>query len=180
MDKMQRFQAVGQEIDHWLEQINQEPDVAQLSDAKREDLATIIDSFVEIAVVGMGKEPSQWDDQLVGDVMFSRFVVLLEEDEQTQALYDLIPFALKKLFGYLGSQNQLPNANHLIDWVNINAKGLKSLYNPKFDQFYRDLITAMRREGINMQDHQAVDEFTKLYLKQHPDAGIELYVDQDN
>ncbi|USS89089.1 hypothetical protein [Fructilactobacillus cliffordii] len=179
MDKMEQFQAVGKEIDQWLEQIMQEPDVAQLNPAQQQDLATIIDSFVEIAVVGLGKQPEQWDDQLVGEVMFSRFVVLLEKDDQTQKLYDLIPFALKKLFGYLGAQKKLPNASHLTDWVNINAKGLQSLYNPKFDDFYRDLVAAMRREGIDVKDHQAVDDFTKLYLKQHPRAGIELYTDQD-
>ncbi|USS93236.1 hypothetical protein M8332_06495 [Fructilactobacillus ixorae] len=179
MDKEQQVQQVGALIDQWLDQIDAEPDVAKLTPQAIQNVDTIIDSFVEIAMVGLDKQPEQWDDQFVGDVMFSRFMVILEADEQTQALYDLIPFALKKLFGYLRDQGKLPNAAHLIDWVNINAKGLQSLFNPKFDQFYRDLTTAMRREGINVQDHQAVDDFTKLYLKQHPDVGIKLYSDSD-
>lgn len=60
----------------------------------------------------------------------------------------MIPQALKSLFSYLGKQGLLPNAQHLIDWVNINARGLQDLSNPQLDQFYRDLVAAMRREGV--------------------------------
>lgn len=177
MDKEKQVQQVGAMIDKWLDDIDSENDVKRLDSDQIREIDAIIDSFVEIAIVGLNKQPNQWNDEVVGEVMFSRFLLLLEENEKTASLYELIPFALKKLFGYLGKQGLLQNASHLIDWVNINSKGLTSLYDPKFDAFYRDLAAAMRREGINTHDKKAVDEFTKLYLKQHPDLGINLYSD---
>ncbi|WP_054691131.1 hypothetical protein [Fructilactobacillus florum] len=62
----------------------------------------------------------------------------------------------------------------MIDWVNINARGLQDLSNPQLDQFYRDLVAAMRREGVVFSDRAAVQSFTQQYLEQHPQAGIKL------
>ncbi|WP_395320105.1 hypothetical protein [Fructilactobacillus frigidiflavus] len=179
MDKEKQTQAVGEMIDGWLDAIDAEPDVAKLGDEKIRAIDAIIDSFVEIAIVGLDKEPSQWNADLLQEVMFARFMLLLEENEKTEAMYRTIPFALKKLFKYLQKQGVIKNGQHLIDWVNVNATQLQSLYNPQFDKFYRGLFADMRRSGIDTSDKNAVDKFTKNYLNLHPELGIELYKKDD-
>ena len=153
MDKEKQTQEVGKMIDGWLDEIDSEPDVVNWGDSRIQAIDAIIDSFVEIAIVGLDKKPDQWNDNLLQEVMFSRFMLLLEADEKTKEMYQTIPFALKKLFKYLQKQGIIKNGQHLVDWVNVNADQLQSLYNPKFDKF------------------------TKNYLNVHPELGIDLYKD---
>ncbi|POH13133.1 hypothetical protein BGL41_05610 [Fructilactobacillus sanfranciscensis] len=177
MDKEKQTQEVGKMIDGWLDEIDSEPDVVNWGDSRIQAIDAIIDSFVEIAIVGLDKKPDQWNDNLLQEVMFSRFMLLLEADEKNKEMYQTIPFALKKLFKYLQKQGIIKNGQHLVDWVNVNADQLQSLYNPKFDKFYRRLFDDMRRSGINTSDKEAVDKFTKNYLNVHPELGIDLYKD---
>lgn len=179
MDKEKQTQVVGEMIDGWLDAIDAEADVAKLNSEQVRAIDAIIDSFSEIAIVGLDKEPAQWNADLLQEIMFSRFMLLLEEDEKTKEMYHIIPFALKKLFKYLQKQGIINNGQHLIDWVNVNAKQLQSLYNPQFDKFYRGLFADMRRSGINTSDKAAVDKFTKNYLNLHPELGIDLYKKED-
>lgn len=177
MDKEKQTQEVGKMIDGWLDEIDSEPDVVNWGDSRIQAIDAIIDSFVEIAIVGLDKKPDQWNDNLLQEVMFSRFMLLLEADEKTKEMYQTIPFALKKLFKYLQKQGIIKNGQHLVDWVNVNADQLQSLYNPKFDKFYHGLFDDMRRSGINTSDKETVDKFTKNYLNVHPELGIDLYKD---
>ncbi|EKK21059.1 hypothetical protein [Fructilactobacillus florum] len=174
MDHEPQMQQVEQTINTWLAALDQMPAMLQLTATQLHDVHAIVDSFSQITLGGYQRKPATWDDQLVADVMFSRFVLVLEDDEKTAKLYQMIPQALKSLFSYLGKQGLLPNAQHLIDWVNINARGLQDLSNPQLDQFYRDLVAAMRREGVIFSDRAAVQSFTQQYLEQHPQAGIKL------
>ncbi|WP_429970301.1 hypothetical protein ACQW5G_04605 [Fructilactobacillus sp. Tb1] len=179
MDKEKQTQQVGNLIDSWLDAIDAQPQVAKLNESKITAIDAIIDSFAEIAIVGLDREPEQWTDGLLEEVMFARFMLLLEENEKTEEMYHTIPFALHQLFNYLQAQGVINNGKELNQWVDDNATKLQSLYNPKFDKFYRGLYEAMNQSGIDTSDKKTVDEFTKSYLNLHPELGIDLYKQDD-
>lgn len=176
MNKDEEVQQVGEMIDRWLDAIDSQPEIAGKSQSEVDEIDTIIDSFVEIAIVGLNKQPAIWDVDLLADVMFSRFTLLLDGDEKTDSLFQLIPFALTHLFSYLDHEGIIKNGSQLNQWVKDNSKALRSIYDSNFDAFYSRLVKAMKDADVDLEDKSAVDAFTKKYLSQHPQDGIDLYL----
>ncbi|WP_413628098.1 hypothetical protein R4B61_02640 [Fructilactobacillus vespulae] len=175
MSEEKRAEQVENMIDEWLTKINSKPLASDFSAEQTENAATIMAVFSEIAMIGMKKNPDEWTPGLVEEIMFSRFSLLLNPEEKTEAFFKLIPFSLKILFTFLKNERIILYAAEICQWVDKHEVELTSLYNPKFDAFYHRLISEMESNQIDLNDQGAVSKFTKNYLKAHPEIGFDLY-----
>lgn len=175
MNEEKRVEQLENMIDGWLAKINQKPLASDFSVQQTEDAATIMAVFCEIAMIGMKKDPNEWTPGLVEEIMFSRFSLLLEPEEKTESFFKLIPFSLKILFTFLKKERIILYAAEICQWVDKHEAELTSLYNPKFDAFYHNLISEMEANQIDLNDQGATAKFTKNYLRAHPEIGFDLY-----
>lgn len=166
---------VGDEVDSWLDEIHKVPVVSNLTAADLHYFDVIVDSVSELMILGMKREPDTWDTGLLAEVMFRRFVPILEEDEKTSALFEIVPFGLSELIKHLARTNALTNDQELLAWVREHHDGLTSLYDKKFDNFYTNLTQAMKQAGVDTTNRDQVNAFTQYYLSQNGEEGKQLY-----
>ncbi len=111
MDHEPQMQQVEQTINTWLAALDQMPAMLQLTATQLQDVHAIVDSFSQITLGGYQRKPATWDDQLVADVMFSRFVLVMEDDEKNGKAVPNDPSGTKKfvqLFRKTGTFTKCP------------------------------------------------------------------------
>lgn len=158
-------------LDGWLNQMDDQPMMRNLSDDDQARVELIVTIVVSVAVAGYGKQVDEWNQDLLADVFFNRFVPLLEENEKELALFALIPTAMSLFFKVV----KPARVDELSAWVKDHHNQLVNLYDAKADQFYTKLTTAMKHAGIDLTDQMAVGRYTKQYLQQHPQEGKQLF-----
>lgn len=168
-------EAVGDQIDRWLDDLHKLPVVGNLTDTDRHYFDVIIDAASELMILGLKREPETWDGKLFAEAMFRRFVPILESDEKDQALFDQIPFALSELVKHLSSIKVLSNEQDLLEWIRKHHDALVHLYDQNFDDFYTNLTRAMRIAGVDTTNRAQVNAFTQFYLSQNKQEGQALY-----
>lgn len=169
------YEGVVTLVESWLQDMGTQPEVTNLSDQDRQHFVTIVHTTAELMITGKQCQPADWDAAAVSSIMFGPFTHLLDESDRVPALFNLVPFALTTLFSYLDGQHQLKHADQLLAWVAKNHEALVTMYNPKLESFYEELASAMRRAGVDANDHAAVDAFTQDYLNAHPAMGRSLF-----
>lgn len=176
VDQEQRaYENVVATVEGWVEDMTQQPQVANLNAADQHYFGLIVHVTAELLITGKHQEPGDWTAENLAAVMFGPFTHLLDEDQRQTGLYHLIPFALTTLFAYLQGHDQLPHAAELQDWVRTHHTALTTMYDPKMEDFFQNLTKAMQRAGVDTQDHTAVDRFTQQYLHENPTLGQELF-----
>lgn len=174
-DEQAAYEGVVALVEQWVQAMTGQPEVANLSQSDLQHFVTIIHTTAELMITGKGKQPKDWDVQTLSEIMFGPFTHLLDEQDRVSELFSLVPFALTTLFTYLADQHQLPAATELQAWVGTHHTALITMYDPKLENFFEDLTTAMQQQGINADDTQAVDAFTQDYLRAHPTTSRELF-----
>ncbi|KRK38259.1 hypothetical protein [Levilactobacillus parabrevis] len=174
-EEQQAYEGVVTLVEDWLAAMGTQPEVHNLSAADRQRFVTIVHTTAELMITGKKLQPVDWDAEAVSSIMFGPFTHLLDEKDRVPELFNLVPFALTTLFTYLADQQQLKQSQELLAWVAKNHTALVTMYNPKLESFYEELASAMRRAGIDANDHDAVDAFTRDYLNAHPVTGRELF-----
>jgi len=167
------YEDVVATVEGWVQAMSQQPQVANLSKVDQQYFGLIVHVTAELLITGRHLQPEKWDAKALATVMFGPFTHLLDEDQRQTDLYHLIPFALTTLFTYL--KTELPYANELQDWVRTHHTALTTMYDPKMEDFFQQLTKAMQRAGVDTQDHTAVDQFTKEYLRENPEEGRALF-----
>jgi len=174
-DAQQAYEGVVALVETWLQDMGTQPEVTNLNAQDRQYFVTIVHTTAELMITGKQRQPADWDAEAISSIMFGPFTHLLDEKDRVPALFNLVPFALTTLFSYLETQHQLKQGDQLLEWVAKNHTALVTMYNPKLENFYEELASAMRRAGIDANDHAAVDAFTQDYLNAHPAAGRSLF-----
>lgn len=174
-EEQQAYEGVVALVEDWLAAMGKQPEVSNLSAADRQRFVTIVHTTAELMITGKQLQPVDWDAEAISSIMFGPFTHLLDEKDRVPELFNLVPFALTTLFTYLADQQQLKQSQELLMWVTKNHTALVTMYNPKLESFYEELASAMRRAGIDANDHDAVDAFTRDYLNAHPVTGRELF-----
>lgn len=174
-DEQEAYEGVVTLVEQWLQAIETQPEVTNLSAQDRQYFVTIVHTTAELMITGKRCQPVDWDVAGISSIMFGPFTHLLDKADRVPALFNLIPFALTTLFRYLATQHQLTRAQALLAWVTKNHTALVTMYNPQLESFYEELASAMRRAGIDTNDHAAVDKFTRDYLNAHPVEGRSLF-----
>lgn len=169
------YEGVVAQVEQWVQAMTAQADVANLSQGDLQNFVTIVHTTAELMITGKGKQPQDWDVPTLSEIMFGPFTHLLDEADRVPALFNLVPFALTTLFGYLADQQELPAATDLEKWVSEHHTALVTMYDPKLESFFEDLTTAMQNENIDTTDTQAVDAFTQAYLRAHPTTSRELF-----
>ncbi|HJE44478.1 hypothetical protein [Levilactobacillus namurensis] len=167
------YEDVVAQVEGWVQAMAAQPQVQNLSAANQRAFGVIVHVTAELLLTGRHLQPAEWDAKALASVMFGPFTHLLDKDQREPHLYQLIPFALTTLFTYL--KDQLKYAGELQDWVRTHHTALTTMYDPEMETFFEELTTAMQRAGIDTQDHAAVDQFTKAYLREHPERGQKLF-----
>lgn len=169
------YEDVVAEVEGWVQDMGQQPQVRNLNAADQQAFGLIVHVTAELLITGRHVRPAQWDATALSAVMFGPFTHLLDEDQRQANLYQLIPFALTTLINYLATTGDLPAAAELQAWIRTQHTALTTMYDPKMEEFFQQLTTAMQRAGVDTQDHAAVDRFTQQYLHQNPTLGQELF-----
>lgn len=173
--EQQAYEGVVALVEDWVEAMVTQPDVANLSQTDLQHFITIVHTTAELMITGKHLQPSDWDVKTLNEIMFGPFTHLLDEADRVPALFNLVPFALTTLFDYLAAQGKLTHATELQDWVGTHHTALVTMYDPKLENFFEDLTTAMQRANVDADDHDAVDAFTQDYLRAHPTESRELF-----
>lgn len=174
-DAQQAYEGVVALVEKWLTAMGTQPEVTNLSEQDRQYFVTIVHTTAELMITGKHSQPNDWDVAGISSIMFGPFTHLLDEQDRVPALFNLVPFALTTLFGYLETQHQLKDADQLLAWVAKNHTALVTMYNPKLESFYEELASAMRQANVDANDRAAVDAFTQDYLNAHPARGRSLF-----
>lgn len=170
------YENVVAEVEGWVQDMQRMPQVANLSTTDQRYFGDIVHAVAELLLTGKHLSVTEWQTDALSAVMFGPFTHLLAKEQRVAGLYQLIPFALTELFSYLAaSDDGLPHAQDLIEWVRTHHTALVTMYDPKMEAFFDQVTTAMQREGIDIQDKAAVDQFTQSYLRTHPTLGRELF-----
>lgn len=165
-----------EQLDSWLEQVSKVPLVRNMSQLDQERVWLIDSLVLQLAVEGYDKLPREWTTEMLADLFFNRFVRLLDEDEKQLRLFELIPTAMTVLLNVL----QVPQSTKLLNWVKGHHDQLTHLYDPVADEFYSQLDQAMKLANIDMNDSAAVSQFTRDYLRQHPNQSRALFEEGDH
>lgn len=170
------YEAVVAEVEGWVQDMHRQPQVANLTATDQRYFGDIVHVVAELLVTGKQLKPIDWQPENLAAVMFGPFTHLLDQGQRVAELYHLIPFALTQLFEYLaGTEEGLPHRQALEDWVRKHHTALVTMYDPKMEDFFDQVTTAMQKQGIDTQDKAAVDRFTQQYLRTHPDLGRALF-----
>lgn len=164
--------------DTWLEAMHQVPMVKNLSDSDRHDVDVIIDTFAGIAILGLNKEPHDWQPETLQQIFYSYFVSVLTTKDKRRRLFTLIPMAMTTFIKTLVGTGEVSNADQLLAWIGSHHEMLVHLYNEELDHFYDELTKAMQSAGIDMTNKQQVDTFTTQYLREHPSQGAAIFTKQ--
>lgn len=169
---------LNERSDTWLLAVHQVPMVKNLSDSDRHDVDVIIDTFSGIAILGLNKEPHDWQPETLQQIFYSYFVSVLTTKDKRRHLFTLIPVAMTTFIKTLAGTGEVTNADQLLDWIGSHHEMLVHLYNEELDHFYDELTKAMQSAGIDMTNKQQVDTFTTQYLREHPSQGAAIFTKQ--
>lgn len=170
------YENVVAEVEGWVQDMRRTPQVTNLSAIDQRYFGDIVHVVTELLVTGKHRQPVDWQPENLAAVMFGPFTHLLDEGQRVAELYHLIPFALTQLFDYLAATEEgLPHAKALQDWVREHHTALVTMYDPKMEAFFDQITAAMQKQGIDTQDKAAVDRFTQDYLRANPALGRELF-----
>ncbi|MTV81368.1 hypothetical protein [Secundilactobacillus folii] len=160
------------QLDQWLDQIDSTPMMNNLTEDQRRQVELIVTITAQVLVEGYGMQPEDWTAAQLNDLFINRFVQLLNADEKKATLFALIPTALSLLLNVVRPARY----EELRQWVIQHHDQLVNLYDRKADDFYRQLLTAMKIAQIDQTDKLAVARFTKQYLRRHPNDGRQLFI----
>ncbi len=159
----------------WLHAVHQVPMVQNLRPADQSDVDVIIDTFVGIAILGLKKEPIDWQPDTMQEVFYRYFVSVLDEEDKQRQLFTLIPMAMTTFIHVLDEKRVLSHSEALLAWIETHHDMLVHLYNEELDHFYNHLTAAMKAARIDMTNKQQVDSFTNQYLRAHPQQGTAIF-----
>ncbi|KRM75941.1 hypothetical protein [Secundilactobacillus collinoides] len=174
-DETAEVQRVDALSDEWLSAVHEVPMVRNLRPADQNDVDVIIDTFVGIAILGLKKDPGDWQPDTMQEVFYRYFVSVLDDDDKQRRLFTLIPMAMTTFIRVLAEKGILKNSVALSSWVSDHHEMLAHLYNEELDHFYSQLTAAMQTAHVDMTNKQQVDAFTNQYLRAHPQQGAAVF-----